>query len=1038
MNPSAIFVKRPVATILLMLALLLGGIEALTLLPISALPQIDYPTIEVTTFYPGASPDVMATAITAPLEKQLGQMQGLDQRSSTSSSGASIITLQFSQELALDVAEQEVQAAINGASGLLPKDLLAPPVYAKINPADAPVLTIAVTSKTWPLPKIEDIADTRLAQKISQIQGVGLVNLSGGQKNAMRIRVNPRAVFAYGLNLDDLRTVISSSTVNGPKGSIQSPTRTYSIDADDQLKNIADYKKIVVAYKDNAPVFLSDVADVVEAAENTMLAAWANRQPAIILNIHRQPDANVIAVVDRIKAMLPRLKETLPASVDIAILTDRTATIRASIREVEMDLVLAAFLVGLVIFLFLQSPRASLIPCLSVPLSLIGTFGAMYFLGFTLNNLTLMAFTIATGFVVDDAIVMIENISRYIEDGLSPFDAALAGSKQITFTIISLTLSLIGVFIPLLFMGGVAGRLFREFAITLTVAITISALVSMTLVPMLCSKLLRSGHPLELPPSSLLERSLEFVKAKYARLLDFVLARQAAAIGATVLTCVFTGYLYLVIPKGFFPTQDTGILIGVSSAPGWVSFKDMAARQEQLAQFILQDPDVESLTSFIGIDGVNTTLNSGHFLINLKPQDQRRSSAMDIARRITARAESVIGISLYLQAAQDLAIDASTGRTQYQFVLEDTEETNFETTVPKLIDELRQDEHLRDVSSVFEAHGLGAYLDIDRETAARFGITLATIDNALYDAFGQRRVATVFSQANQKSVVLETDLVELDSIESLMHLYLPSSTAAGGQVPLATIASLKVKESPLRLDRYGPFPAVSISFNLAPGTSLGEAVDAIRQKEQKIGLPAGMLTHFQGAALALDSALRDELLLVLAAIIAVYIILGILYESFIHPITILSTLPSASVGALLALLLMRMNLDIIGVIGIVLLIGIVKKNAIMMIDFALAAERQEGMPPQAAIRNACLLRLRPILMTTFAALFGALPLMFGSGPGAELRTPLGVSIIGGLIVSQVLTLFTTPVIYLGFKRLEQVFRPDVQLERSPAGAEHRE
>ncbi|MGO8848034.1 MAG: multidrug efflux RND transporter permease subunit [Methylocella sp.] len=1036
MNPSALFIHRPVATTLSMIAIVLTGITGFFFLSVAALPQVDYPTIQVRTFYPGASPEVMTTAVTAPLERQLGQMAGLSQMSSTSSAGASIITLQFSLDLSLDVAEQEVQAAINAGGSLLPNDLPAPPVYAKVNPADAPVLTLALTSKTLPLHKVEELADSRLAQKISQMPGVGLVGISGGQRPAVRIRVNPRAVSAYGLNLDDLRTTISSANVNTPKGSFEGPARAYAINANDQLKSIADYGKIIVAYRNGAPVHLSDIADIMEGTENSYLAAWYDRVPAVILNIQRQPGANVIAVVDAIKETLPALQATLPAGIDVTVLTDRTTTIRASVRDVEFELSFAIGLVVIVIFLFLRSLRATLIPSLSAPLSLIGTFAAMYLLGFSLNNLTLMALTISTGFVVDDAIVMIENITRHAEAGKSPLEAALTGSKQIGFTIVSLTLSLIAVLIPLLFMGDVVGRLFREFAVTLAVTILISAVVSLTFVPMLCAKLLRHQRASE--QSGFARRAgqwFDAVVAGYGRALDIVLEHEWLTLALAALTLTLTIYLYVMIPKGFFPTQDTGIIQGVSVAPESISFAAMAERQQALAQAILRDPDVESLSSFIGIDGANMTMNSGRFLINLKPHGQRRVSAANVGRRLTKETETVPGIALYLQPVQDLAIDSSVSRTQYQFLLQDADPAEFDVFVPKLVDLLRQEPQIEDVSNSLEAQGLAASLNVDRDTAARFGITLATIDNALYDAFGQRIISTVFTQSNQYRVILETNPVFTPSVEALMQLYLPSSTSSGGQVPLSAIAQVEVKPAPLQISHFGPFPATTISFNLTPGVSLGKAVERIRQIERELGLPASMITHFQGAALAFEASLGNELLLILAAIVTVYIVLGILYESFIHPITILSTLPSAGVGALLALMLAHIDLGVIGIIGLVLLIGIVKKNAIMMIDFALDAERHRGLPPRAAIREACLLRLRPILMTTFAAMFGALPLMLGTGVGSELRQPLGVAIVGGLVLSQILTLFTTPAIYLTFDRLAK--RLGGTAAKHPAGDQER-
>ncbi len=1038
MNPSALFISRPVATTLLMVALLLAGGVGFLFLPVAALPQVDYPTIQVRTFYPGAGPEVMATAVTAPLERQLGQMAGLDQMSSASSAGASIITLQFSMDLSLDVAEQEVQAAINGANGLLPIELPAPPVYVKVNPADAPILTLAVTSKTLPLTKVQELVDTRLAQKISQMPGVGVVSLAGGQRPAVRIKVNPSAMAAYGLNLDDLRTSIANANVNGPKGSFNGLNRTYTINANDQLKSLADYGNLIVAYRNGAPVRLVDIAAIAEGAENEELAAWAGREPAIILNVQRQPGANVINVVDSIKEALPRLKATLPPGVDVALLTDRTITIRASVRDVEWALVFATVLVVLVIFVFLRDPRATLIPSLAAPISLIGAFAAMYLLGFSLNNLTLMALTIATGFVVDDAIVVTENIARHIEGGMEPRDAALAGSRQIGFTIVSLTLSLIAVLIPLLFMGDVVGRLFREFAITLAVAILISAAVSLSLAPMLCAAVLRPRR--ESQESALArfaKRQSDKATALYGRLLDRVFVHQGLTLAIAGLTVLLTIYLYMVIPKGFFPVQDTGVLQAISVAPDWISFEGMAGRQRALAANLLADPDVESLSSFIGVDGVNMTPNTGHFLINLKPHEERTASAEAIGRRLTHRSESVPGITLTVQPVQDLAIETSVSRTQHRFVLAATDPAAFVGFVPELVERLRQQPRLEDVASDLESQGLAAVLTVDRDTASRFGITLATIDNALYSAFGQRIISTIFTQSNQRRVILETDPSFTPSVDSLLRLYLPSSTATSGEVPLSAIAGVAVKPAPLLISHFGPFSAASISFNLAPGVSLGEAVETIQKVTREIGLPSEMTTHFQGAALAFEASLSNELWLILAALVCVYIVLGILYESFIHPVTILSTLPSAGVGALFALMAAGMDLGVIGVIGIVLLIGIVKKNAIMMIDFALQAERGAGLSPRAAIKQACLLRLRPILMTTFAAMLGAFPLMLNNGVGAELRQPLGVAIVGGLALSQILTLFTTPVIYLAFdhlaKRLGRIASGDRAWSRPEAG-----
>ncbi len=1065
MSPSRPFILRPVATSLLMVAILLAGAVAYFQLPVSALPEVDYPIIQVTTFYPGASPEVMANSVTAPLERQFGQIPGLQQMTSTSSGGGSVVTLEFSLSESIDVAQQDVQAAINAAYSYLPKDLPNPPVYAKVNPADAPILTLALTSNTVPLSKVEDLADTVLAQKISQLSGVGLVSIAGGQKPAVRIQANPTQLASYGLSLEDIRSAIGTANVDQAKGSINGPRQAFTIGANDQLLSAVDYNAVIIAYRNGAPVRLSDVAQSIDAAENIYQAAWMgfaavpahqqkdpttgqkidvaatqqSQNPAVILNIQRQPGANIIKVVDSVTALLPKLKESLPNGVQLQVLTDRTNTIRASVKDVDFELCLTIALVILVIFLFLRSIAATFIPAVAVPLSIVGTFGVMYLLGYSLNNLSLMALTISTGFVVDDAIVMIENIDRYIEMGDSPLDAALKGSEQIGFTILSLTVSLIAVLIPLLFMGDIVGRLFREFAVTLSVTILVSAFVSLTLTPMLSARFLK--HKTAGDRNAFYRKSEEFfeyVIAQYGKGVRWVLDHQVLTLIVTAATFVLTVFLYIVVPKGFFPVQDTGVIQAITEADQGISFNAMAARQQALANIILADPDVVSMSSFIGIDGTNTTLNSGRIQIDLKDREQRSDDAVAVIARLQPKLAQVSGIQAYLQPSQDLTVEDRVSRTQYQYTVEDASATELASATNRIVAKLKTLPQLTDVASDQQINGLGATISIDRDTASRLGVTPQNVDDVLDDAFGQRQVSTIFTQLNQYHVVMEVAPNFQRTTSALDNLYVKSSN--GTQVPLSTFTKVVERPAALSIGHQGQFPSTTISFNLAPNTSIGEAVDAVNAAVKDMHFPVSVNTAFQGTAAAFEASLTNEPLLILAALITVYIVLGVLYESYIHPVTILSTLPSAGVGAILALLLFRIDLSVIALIGIILLIGIVKKNAIMMIDFALEAEREGGMSPEEAIYQACLLRFRPIMMTTMAALLGAVPLALGSGTGSELRQPLGIAIIGGLVISQVLTLFTTPVVYLFFDRIGRKYlgtaKADEELYEHTHGGQH--
>ena len=1064
MSPSRPFILRPVATSLLMVAILLAGIVAYFQLPVSALPEVDYPIIQVQTYYPGASPEVMSQTVTGPLERQFGQIPGLQQMTSISSGGGSVVTLEFSLAESIDVAQQDVQAAINAAYTFLPKDLPNPPVYAKVNPADAPILTLSLTSDTVPLQTVEDLADTVLAQKISQLSGVGLVSIAGGQKPAVRIQANPTALASYGLSLEDIRSAIGTANVDQAKGALNGPSQAYTIGDNDQLLSASDYENVIIAYRNGSPVRLKDVANVVNSAENLYQAAWmgiagqpahsektngqteqvpasqAYLKPAIIINIQRQPGANIISVVNSVQGLLPKLRESLPAGVNLQVLTDRTNTIRASVKDVQFELMLTIALVVMVIFLFLRSIAATIIPAVAVPLSIVGTFGVMYLLGYSLNNLSLMALTISTGFVVDDAIVMIENIDRYLEMGDSPLDAALKGAEQIGFTILSLTVSLIAVLIPLLFMGDIVGRLFREFAVTLAVTILASAVVSLTLTPMMSARLLRHKSPSQ--QNRFYRKSEEWfdwVIARYGEGVQWVLRHQTLTLLITLGTFVFTLWLYIVVPKGFFPVQDTGVIMAITEANQTTSFSSMAGQQQAVARVILQDPDVVSLSSYIGIDNTNSTLNSGRIQIDLKDRDQRSDDAEAIIQRLQKKVNRVAGIQTFMQAAQDLTVEDRLSRTQYQYTIEDPDLNELATITNRVVAKLKTlDSTITDVASDQQINGLGATLVIDRNTASRLGVTPQNIDDTLDDAFGQRQVSTIFTQQNQYHVVMEVAPNFQNSTSSLDKLYVKSSN--GTQVPLTTFTTLTQQPTSLSIGHQGQFPSTTISFNLAPGKSIGDAVDAVNKVVAAMHLPPSVTTAFQGTAAAFEASLTNEPLLILAAIITVYIVLGVLYESYIHPVTILSTLPSAGVGAILALLICHENFSVIALIGVILLIGIVKKNAIMMIDFALQAEREQGMTAEEAIYQACLLRFRPIMMTTMAALLGAVPLAFGTGTGSELRRPLGVTIIGGLLISQVLTLFTTPVVYLFFDRIGRKYlgtaRADEELYEHTHGGKH--